>query len=148
MQRGVDRRHLLPLLAGGLAIAGTLALVGPRQNPAAIARPGEVPLAQRLVQFDDGPDGSVLILDAAGGEVLARFPQAEGGFVRGTLRALARERRQGERGRETPFRVAAWPDGQLTLDDIATGRRVDLTAFGSTNAGVFARLLTAQGEGR
>lgn len=139
---------MLPLLAGGLVIAGTLALVGPRQNPAIIARPGEVPLAQRLVQFDDGPDGSVLIRDAAGGEVLARFPAAEGGFVRGTLRALARERRQGDRGRETPFRVAAWPDGQLTLDDIATGRRVDLTAFGSTNSAVFGRLLTAQGEGR
>ena len=148
MRRETQRRHLLPLLAGGVVIAGMLALVGPRQNPAVIARPGEVPLAQRLVQFDDGPEGSVLIRDALGGELLARFPQAEGGFVRGTLRALARERRQGERGPEHPFRIAAWPDGQLTLDDMATGRRVDLTAFGSSNAGVFARLLTAQGEGR
>ncbi|WP_037301742.1 photosynthetic complex assembly protein PuhC [Rubritepida flocculans] len=148
MAAPLDRRQLLPLLAGSAAIAGTLLLVGPGQNRAVIARRDEAPLAQRLLRFEDGPEGSVLILDAASREVLARFPIAEGGFVRGTLRALARERRQEEQGREAPFRLAAWRDGQLTLDDMATGRRVDLTAFGSTNAGTFARLLTAQGETR
>jgi putative photosynthetic complex assembly protein len=143
-----DRRQLLPLLAGSAAILGTLLLVGPKQDRAVITRADELPLAQRLLHFDDGADGSVLILDAGTREVLQRFPLAEGGFVRGTLRALARERRQEEQGREAPFRLAAWRDGQLTLDDVATGRRVDLTAFGSTNSGIFARLLTAQGEGR
>jgi putative photosynthetic complex assembly protein len=143
-----DRRHILPLLAGSLAIIGTLVLVGPGQNRAVLMRADEVPLAQRMLQFDDGPDGSVLILDAGSREVLARFPVAEGGFVRGTLRALARERRQGDQGREQPFRLAAWRDGQLTLDDVTTGRRVDLTAFGSTNSGTFARLLTATNETR
>lgn len=146
MSPATDRRHLLPLLLGGMMIAGTLALVGPRQDRALITRPNEAPLAERLVRFEDAPDGAVLIRDAASLRLLARFPLAEGGFVRGTLRALARERRQEEQGREAPFRIAAWPDGQLTLDDLATGRRVDLTAFGSTNAGVFARLLTAEGE--
>ena len=140
------RRHLLPLLGFGAVIAGTLVLVGPQQNRALITRPYERPLRERLVRFEDGPDGSVVIRDALNRTVLARFPMAEGGFVRGTLRALARERRQEEQGREVPFRVSAWPDGQLTLDDVATGRRVDLTAFGQTNAGIFARLLTAQGE--
>ncbi|WP_191085096.1 photosynthetic complex assembly protein PuhC [Roseococcus microcysteis] len=146
MDRMMDRRHLLPLLACGTVIAGTLALVGPQQNRALITRPNETPLRERMVRFEDGPDGSVVIRDAANHSVLARFPVAEGGFVRGTLRALARERRQEEQGQEMPFRVSAWRDGQLTLDDVATGRRVDLTAFGSTNAGIFARLLTAQGE--
>lgn len=146
MVRVMDRRHLLPLLAGGTIIMGALALVGPQQSRDLISRPNETPLRERLVHFDDGPDGSVVIRDAGNLDVLARFPVAEGGFVRGTLRALARERRQEEQGRELPFRVAAWPDGQLTLDDVATGRRVDLTAFGATNAGIFARLLTAQGE--
>jgi len=148
MNRRMDRRQMLPLLAGGVLIAGTLALVGPQQNPALISRPNERPLRERLVRFEDGPDGSVVIRDAGNLAVLARFPMAEGGFVRGTLRALARERRQEEQGQEMPFRVSAWPDGQLTLDDVATGRRVDLTAFGATNAGIFARLLTAQGETR
>jgi putative photosynthetic complex assembly protein len=146
MDRVMDRRQLLPVLVGGAIIAGTLVLVGPQQNPALISRPNETPLRERLVRFEDGPDGSVVIRDAGNRAVLARFPMAEGGFVRGTLRALARERRQEEQGQEMPFRVSAWPDGQLTLDDVATGRRVDLTAFGATNAGIFARLLTAQGE--
>ncbi|MBB3898117.1 photosynthetic complex assembly protein PuhC [Roseococcus suduntuyensis] len=146
MDRMMDRRHLLPLLVCGTVIAGTLALVGPQQNRALITRPNEIPLRERLVRFEDGSDGSVVIRDAGNQAVLARFPVAEGGFVRGTLRALARERRQEEQGQEMPFRVSAWRDGQLTLDDVATGRRVDLTAFGSTNAGIFARLLTAQGE--
>jgi putative photosynthetic complex assembly protein len=143
-----DRRNLLPLLAGGVMIAGALALVGPRQNRALVTRPNDVPVRQRLVRFEDAPDGSIIIRDAQDRAVLARFPVAEGGFVRGTLRALARERRQEEQGQELPFRIAAWPDGQLTLDDVATGRRVDLTAFGSTNSGIFARLLTAEGETR
>lgn len=69
---------------------------------------------------------------------------AEGGFVRGTLRALARERRQEQQGQETPFRVALWADGQVTLDDRATGRRVDLTAFGIHNAKLFAGLLPSR----
>ncbi len=142
----MDRRQLLPVLTGAAIIAATLILVGPQQNPALITRPNETPLRDRLVRFDDGPDGSVVIRDAGNLAVLARFPMAEGGFVRGTLRALARERRQEEQGQEMPFRVSAWRDGQLTLDDVATGRRVDLTAFGATNAGIFARLLTAQGE--
>lgn len=146
MDRLMDRRHLLPLMVAGAMIGGTLLLVGPQQNRALITRPNDVPLRERLVRFEDGPDGSVVICDAGNRAVLARFPMAEGGFVRGTLRALARERRQEEQGQEMPFRVSAWPDGQLTLDDVATGRRVDLTAFGATNAGIFARLLTAQGE--
>jgi putative photosynthetic complex assembly protein len=73
---------------------------------------------------------------------------AEGAFVRGTVRALTRERRQEGEGREAPFRLSAWPNGQLTLDDSATGRRIDLTAFGHTQAETFARLLGAPGEVR
>jgi hypothetical protein len=33
----------------------------------------------------------------------------------------------------------------LTLDDPATGRHIELEAFGSTNTAVFGRLLTAHG---
>ena len=141
-----DRGNLPPLLAGLAVICGTLFLVGGRQAPSVEVRGAERPAIERLVHFDDVSDGSVVIRDAQNNQVLARFPVAEGGFVRGSIRALARERRQEGQGREAPFRLASWADGQLTLDDAATGRRIDLTAFGATNAGVFLRLLTAQGE--
>jgi hypothetical protein len=36
----------------------------------------------------------------------------------------------------------AHPDGRLTLEDPATGRRMDLSAFGPSNAAVFARVLS------
>jgi putative photosynthetic complex assembly protein len=141
-----DRGNFLPLMAGLAVISVTLLMVGGRQTPSVEVRGTERPAAERLVHFEDASDGSVVIRDAENSAVLARFPVAEGGFVRGSIRALARERRQEGQGREAPFRLAAWSDGQLTLDDAATGRRIDLTAFGATNAGVFSRLLTAQGE--
>lgn len=141
-----DRGNFLPVMTGLAVICGVLFLVGGRQPRSVEVRGLEQPAAERLVRFEDGADGSVVIRDAENSSVLARFPVAEGGFVRGSIRALARERRQEGQGREAPFRLAAWSDGQLTLDDAATGRRIDLTAFGATNAGVFSRLLTAQGE--
>jgi putative photosynthetic complex assembly protein len=65
------------------------------------------------------------------------------GFVRGVLRGLARERRLNDVGAQPPFQLTRWSDGRLSLDDPATGRRIDLVAFGPTNAGAFAQLLTA-----
>lgn len=141
-----DRGNFLPILAGVAVIGLTLLLVGGRQTPSVVMRGSEVPQQERLVRFEDAADGAVVIRDAQNNQLLARFPVAEGGFVRGSIRALARERRQEGQGREAPFRLAVWADGQLTLDDAATGRRIDLTAFGATNAGVFSRLLTARGE--
>ncbi len=63
------------------------------------------------------------------------------GFLRGTLRALVRERRQYGVGDEVPFRLLRGADGSLILYDPAIGRRLDLRAFGPTNAGAFASLL-------
>ena len=54
----------------------------------------------------------------------------ENGFVRGTLRGLARERKRQGIGPDQPFRLVAHVDGRLTLLDPATGRRVDLESFG------------------
>jgi hypothetical protein len=41
-----------------------------------------------------------------------------------------------------PFRIEAWQDYRVTLTDSATERRVDLRAFGPTNAEVFIRWLS------
>jgi len=70
------------------------------------------------------------------------------GFLRGTLRGLARERKRQGIGPEAPFRLTAHDDGRLTLADPATGRRVDLESFGPTNAAVFSQLLVAGGAAR
>jgi hypothetical protein len=42
------------------------------------------------------------------------------------------------------MRLSGYADGRLILSDAATGRYVELEAFGSANEAVFARLLTMQ----
>lgn len=138
-----DRLIANPLVVGGAMIAITLAAVlGPGlhqpQDP-----PSGVRIATRDLRFEDRPDGAVAIVDARNGAVVALLPPGEGGFVRGALRGLARERRMHEAGgADVPFRVSVWEDGRLTLEDTATGRLVDLGAFGQTQVQTFARLVT------
>jgi putative photosynthetic complex assembly protein len=100
--------------------------------------------AQRDLRFADRDDGAILVYQTGIADPVA-VVTGQAGFLRGTLRALARERRLDRLGADAPFRLSAWPDGRLTLDDTATGQRIELEAFGSDNAAVFARLLAAQG---
>ena len=119
-----------------IALAGVA--VGRANHMGAPIQSGRVVLQRDLV-FEDRSDGAVLAR-AADGLIIDVF-EGENGFLRGTLRGLARARRLDRLGRDLPFRLARWSDGRLTLDDPADGRRVELLAFGPTNAGVFARLL-------
>ena len=91
--------------------------------------------------FIDRIDGGIDVIDAKGDRRIDRLAPGEDNFMRATLRGLVRERKSRGIGAETPFRLTAREDGRLTLDDPATGRLIDLAAFGPTNAGAFARLL-------
>jgi len=100
----------------------------------------DAPVAMRSLRFDDTADGGIAVIDAAKGEQLLEI-RGEQGFMRGALRALARERKKRGLGAEQPFELVARKDGRLTLHDPATGVRLDLESFGPANAGVFASLL-------
>ena len=100
-------------------------------------------LVQDLV-VTDGGDGSVRITDPGSGRVIDTLEPGTSGFVRATLRGLARERRLQGAGSEAAFRLTRWSDGHLTLADTSTGRLIDLGAFGITNAQAFARLIPSQ----
>jgi putative photosynthetic complex assembly protein len=138
--RDVFPRHAL--WAGAAVLALTLAGVGLyRLSPAAAARALDAPaVAQRALIFRDLPDGGVAIVDAASGRTLDTA-HGEQGFLRGTLRAMARERRLQGAGADAPLQLIARADGRLTLADASTGARIDLESFGSTNAAVFAQWL-------
>lgn len=134
-----------PLLAGAgtvAAIALIAAAVGRRQ---ALAHPAESspPIVSRALLFEDSPDGAVLVKEAGSQALVARIAVGEGGFVRGTLRGLARQRKRAGIAADVPFQLSRTADGRIALDDAATGNHVDLTAFGPTNAASFARLLPA-----
>lgn len=132
----------VPMLAlAALVLVSLISVAVVRWSGMSVHTPDAPPVATRLLRFEDRPDGSIAVIDAASGRLLERV-QGEQGFLRGSLRALARERRMREVGALPPFELAARADGRLTLSDPATGARLDLESFGPTNAAVFARLLT------
>ena len=126
---------------GAVVLATVLGVGAVRLSGASIHNPEAGAVAVRSLRFDDGADGSVLVLDGRSGREVDRV-QGEAGFLRGALRALSRERRMRGLGAEQPFELIAHSDGRLTLADPATGERIALESFGHTNAATFARLLT------
>jgi putative photosynthetic complex assembly protein len=97
---------------------------------------------QRDLQFRDLPGGDVAVLDVRTGQQVAQF-SGEQGFLRSSLRALARERHRESLNGDAPFVLIGRTDGRLTLQDPSTGQRIDLESFGPTNAAVFAGLRLA-----
>ena len=133
-----------PLWAiGAVLLAVLVGVAGVRLSGESIRAPDAAAVATRSLRFEDRSDGSVAVLDARSGAQVDTI-HGEAGFLRGALRAMARERRKQGLGSAPPFELIARADGRLTLVDPATGERVDLESFGPTNAGAFARLLTAQ----
>jgi putative photosynthetic complex assembly protein len=98
----------------------------------------------KQLRFEDRSDGSIAVVSATDGRVV-KVIEGEAGFVRGILRAMARERRIKEVNQTIPFELIARADGRLTLVDPATGNRIDLESFGKDNVIEFAVLLKPQG---
>jgi len=153
---GHDHASALP--RGALPIAGALVIFAlgatalarvtqlpPSASPALVrAEKGVTPLRSRDLRFTDRADGAVVIFDTNANRIASVVePGQETGFIRGVMRGLARERRMNGIGNTPPFRLTLWRDGQLSLVDTATGRDIQLDAFGGTNRAAFAALLPA-----
>lgn len=102
-------------------------------------------VAQRTLRFFDEADGTVRVEDGASGEVLGRFGQGEGGFIRASVRALVHQRRIRGHGSEVAFELIEWEDGALTLRDPVTGRTVEAASFGPDNRAIYANMLPPKG---
>lgn len=126
---------LLAFTLGGVALV-RITGNGPDQLAAAT-------LSERLLRFEDRPNGSVAVIDGVTGQLLTTM-SGEQGFLRGAIRALARDRNARKIGAEQPFKLISREGGRLTLFDPVSGQRVDLESFGPTNAAVFAPFLTMQ----
>jgi putative photosynthetic complex assembly protein len=135
----------LPLWAAGAlvlaALAGTSIV---RLSGINISTPDAAAVVTRELRFEDRSDGSIAVFDARSQRQIDTV-RGQAGFVRGTLRGLARERIRSGIGAAPPFELIGRADGRLTLVDPSTGRRVDLESFGPTNAAEFARLLKIAG---
>lgn len=93
------------------------------------------------MRFADEPDGSVSIHNSDTGALIANLKPGTNGFVRGVVRGLAHDRLRRGLGSEPPFRLLETANSHLALRDTATGRVIDLEAFGSTNRQAFLALL-------
>ena len=130
------------LIAAGtlIAFAIVVALLG-HLTGAATPMPTTVSLVSEELRFVDQRSGAIEALDAHDGHVAGIIAPGQDGFLRALLFGLGNARRQRGIGPDTPFRLTMWRDGRLTFDDLGTGIRLDLEAFGPTNAATFVRLL-------
>ncbi len=128
------------IIAFSLISVGLIRITGNGPDQLAAA-----PTVQRSLIFEDQKDGGVRVADGVSGQTLTIL-HGEQGFVRGALRALARERFSRGIGSAQPFDLIARVDGRVTLMDPSTGQRVDLESFGPTNTAEFARFLAMQPE--
>lgn len=134
-----------PLIAvGGLVIASLLAVSAVRFTGVGVMKaPDAQAMEVREFRFEDRPDGSIVVLDASGKHLVDTVAPGTNGFLRGTMRGLARERMRQGVSPQLPFKMIGRADGKLTLEDPGTGRRVDLGSFGPTNAAVFAQIMAS-----
>jgi putative photosynthetic complex assembly protein len=159
MSAAHSHQDMLP--RGTLIIAGALVLfaltatsivriahIPASASPAAMRDQAHItPVKSRNLRFIDRADGAVLIEDADRGETASVIaPGQATGFIRGVMRGLARERRSRGIGDGPAFNLTLWRDGELSLTDTATGRAIELTAFGTTNRASFAVLLDTRGR--
>src|ERR1700759_349800 len=104
------------------------------------------PVQSTAFRFEDRADGGISVIAPESGAIVGVVPAGTDGFVRTVLRSLAFDRQRHNIGSGPSFVVTRWSDGHATLDDPATGRRVDLAAFGLANMQTFANLMTMRGS--
>jgi putative photosynthetic complex assembly protein len=134
------RTNHFPAIAIALLLIGTFITIGMARLQGTTQEVAEPARKIRQLRFVDQPNGAVAAIDASTGQLVERY-EGEQGFLRGTLRAMARQRKVNGVGAEQPFELILHADGRLTLHDPATGTKIALESFGSKNIGVFARLL-------
>jgi len=137
------RREFNPAVGFAIFAVACLLLVGWVRFTSPAPTPNVItPTAMRVLNFIDQPDGSISVIDQETHDIVENF-SGEQGFLRGTLRALVRERKL--RGLDADqahaFELIAHDSGRLTLRDPATDASIALESFGPTNTAVFARLL-------
>ncbi len=98
-------------------------------------------LESRDLRFTDTSEGGIAIYEGTSEKRVGFLPPGTNSFVRATLRGLAHERQRLGLGPEQPFRLTRWADGRVSLEDLATGQRIHLEAFGPTNMQAFATIL-------
>ena len=102
-----------------------------------------MPAQERSLRFIDRADGAVVVSDATSGETVTVVPFGQGGFLRATMRRMAKARIGAGIGAEPPFTLTRWENGALSLSDPETGRDAEIYGFGPDHTKSFADMLEA-----
>lgn len=133
---------LLLALVVAMASAVSFGLIAPSGNPQLSRDAANVaPAQQRELLFADAADGSVMVTDAASGEEVLTIAYGESGFLRATVRGMAKSRLAAGGTPDQPFVLTRWDNGALSLSDPVSGRSRELIGFGENQSAAFDRLL-------
>lgn len=119
------------------AFGSRLTTIGTTELPTALA------VESRDLHFQDQADGSVAVTSPYSQRLIYIVEPGTGGFARGVLRGLSRDRKLRDIGPDAPFRITRWSDGRLSLSDPTTGVHIDLDPFGPDNIKAFVQMLKA-----
>lgn len=137
-------------LLGALVLVGGVWILRPGSGDAASSPRLEVerpPAAspqvvrERKIVFVRAGDDEIHILDGEDGTLIRALAAGEGGFLRGALRPLERERTRFDADPTAPYRLALEAGGRLTLRDPHSEFVLDIGAFGETSRAEFMTLL-------
>ena len=142
---------ILSIWLAGLWVHGTDG--GVRTGPLVatdLLRPdAQRPTGHRVLRFEpqgqgltQGPGQNMgfIARDHVTGAAIGDLGFESDGFVVSTVRSLNRARTAAGIDLAQPFRLTRWNNGQVLLEDMATGGQIEMTAFGRTNAKAFVRL--------
>ena len=82
-----------------------------------------------------------MVRDAGSGETVKVIEFGQGGFLRATMRRMAKARIAAGVGAEPPFNLVLWENGALSLSDPETGRVAEIQGFGADHSKIFAEML-------
>ena len=133
---------LILLFTMALAGAVSLGLIPKSADPTLTRSAQNIsPVQTRELRFADRADGAVVISDAMSGETVKIIEFGQGGFVRATLRRMAKARAAAGIGAEPPFKLVKWENGALSLTDPQTGRDAEIHGFGADHSKAFVEML-------
>ncbi len=117
-------------------------LIPQSADPAASRAAADVTAVQtRNLRFADRTDGAVVISDADTGDTVKIIEFGQGGFLRATMRRMAKARLAAGVGADPAFKLTRWENGALSLRDPETGRQAELYGFGADHTKTFADML-------
>lgn len=97
---------------------------------------------ERSVVFVHADDDEIHILDGTDGTLIRALARGEGGFLRGALRPLERERRRFDADPTAPYRLVLEAGGRLVLVDPHSDLELDVDAFGRSSRAEFMTLFS------